>query len=57
MEGRIYRDQGAGFTTRHDNYPVIDVTASYEINENLNASLKRNNVTEERYLASLNSPL
>ncbi|QIB53215.1 TonB-dependent siderophore receptor [Pseudomonas sp. OIL-1] len=49
----IYRDQGAGVTTRQDEYALVDLMASYDISENLSASLNVNNITDEKYLNSL----
>ncbi len=49
----IYRDQGAGVTTRQDDYALLDLMASYDISQNLSASLNLNNVTDEKYLTSL----
>jgi outer-membrane receptor for ferric coprogen and ferric-rhodotorulic acid len=49
----IYRDQGAGVTTRQDDYALVDLMASYAITDNLNATLNINNVTDEKYLTSL----
>ena len=50
----IYRDQGAGVTTRQDDYALVDLMASYQITENLEGTLNINNVTDEKYLSSLN---
>lgn len=49
----IYRDQGAGVTTRQDDYALVDLMASYDISDNLSASLNVNNITDEKYLNSL----
>lgn len=49
----IYRDQGEGVTTRQDDYALLDLMASYDISENLSASLNLNNITDEKYLTSL----
>ncbi len=39
--------------TRQEAYALVDLMASYDINENLTASLNLNNVTDEKYLTSL----
>lgn len=49
----IYRDQGAGITTRQDDYALVDLMASYDISDSLTASLNINNITDEKYLTSL----
>lgn len=49
----IYRDQGEGVTTRQDDYALVDLMASYDISDNLSASLNLNNITDEKYLTSL----
>lgn len=37
-----------------DDYVLVDAFVSYDINKNLNASLNLNNITNEKYLNSLN---
>ncbi|WP_178091418.1 TonB-dependent siderophore receptor [Halopseudomonas laoshanensis] len=49
----IYREQGAGITSRQDAYALVDLMASYDLSENLTATLNVNNVTDEKYLTSL----
>ncbi|MBW6392175.1 TonB-dependent siderophore receptor [Billgrantia antri] len=46
------RDYIAG-ETHQDAYTLVDLMASYDINESLTASLNVNNVTDEEYLTSL----
>ncbi|MCL7939884.1 TonB-dependent siderophore receptor [Halomonas sp. ATCH28] len=50
----IERDRDfADGKTRQEAYALIDLMASYDINESLTASLNVNNVTDEKYLTSL----
>lgn len=49
----IYRDQASNVITRQEDYALVDLMASYDINNNLTASLNVNNVTDEKYLTSL----
>lgn len=49
----IYIDQGGGITTGQDAYALLDLMASYRINESWSATFNANNVTDEKYLTSL----
>lgn len=58
----IYRNQGTAsngpnagqpFTIEQDSYALVGLMASYEINDNLSATLNVDNVTDEKYLTSL----
>ncbi|MCL7744388.1 TonB-dependent siderophore receptor [Guyparkeria hydrothermalis] len=50
----ISREQtSADGTTRQDAYTVVDLMARYEVNNQVDVTLNLNNVTDEKYLTSL----
>ncbi|ALS97431.1 TonB-dependent siderophore receptor [Lacimicrobium alkaliphilum] len=49
----LYVNAGEEIITRQDAYALVNLMASYEINQNLSLNLNINNLTDETYLNSL----
>lgn len=51
--GAGFDNEGEDIVSRQDAYAIVDLMASYAINDRLKASLNINNISDEKYLTSL----